>query len=59
MAAARDLPMGRHEFTDDTNADVLAAFENLVRIKQELLALLEQTGEQDQGLLTQMRSAQS
>ena len=57
MAAARDLPMGRHEFTDATNADVLAAFEKLVKIKHELLALLERSGEQDQSLLMQMRAA--
>ncbi len=58
MAAARDLPMGRHEFGDGNNADVLAAFEKLVRIKQELIALLEQAGEQDQRLLSQMRGQQ-
>ncbi len=59
MAAARDLPMGRHDFSDGNNAQVLAAFEKLVRIKQELIALLEQGAEQDQGLLSQMRSHQN
>jgi len=58
MAAARDLPMGRHEFSDGTNSDVLAAFEKLVKIKQEIMALLQQTEEQDQSLLAQMRAAQ-
>ncbi len=59
MAAARDLPIGRHDFTDGNNTGALTAFEKFVRIKQELLALLEQTGEQDQALLSQMRSSQS
>ncbi len=58
MAAARELRMGRHEFTDGTSAEVLAAFERFVRIKQELIALLEQTGMQDQRLLSQMRGKQ-
>ncbi len=58
MAAARDLPMGRHEFTEAMQTEALAAFEKFVHIKQELLALLQQTGETDQSLLEQMRSAQ-
>ncbi len=58
MAAARDLPMGRHDFTDGDNAQVLAAFEKLVRIKHELITLLEQAGGQDQSLLSQMRNNQ-
>src|SRR5512143_3182003 len=36
----------------------LTAFEKVVKIKQELMALLEQTGDKDQSLLAQMRSAQ-
>ncbi len=59
MAAARDLPMGRHDFTDGNKRQALAAFEKLVSVKQELLALLEQAGEQDERLLSQMRSSQS
>ncbi len=58
MAAARDLPMGRHDFTDVNNAGALTAFEKLVKIKQELHGLLEKSGEQDQALLSQMRSNQ-
>ena len=34
MAAARHLPMGRHEFTKATNSHALAAFEKVVKRKQ-------------------------
>ncbi len=55
MAAARDLPMGRHDFSDQIASQMLQAFERYVKVEQELLALLEQTSEQDQNLLLQMR----
>ncbi len=57
MAGARDLPMGRHVFGAASNAQALGAFEKVVRLKQELAALLKQTAERDQALLAQMRSA--
>ncbi len=57
MAGARDLPMGRHVFGQASNAQALRAFEKVVRLKQELAALLKQTAERDQALLAEMRSA--
>jgi hypothetical protein len=57
MAGARDLPMSPHSFNDEFNAQALAAFEKVVRIKGELLSLLRQTAERDQAILSQMRSA--
>ncbi len=54
MAAARDLPMGRHDFTDQTKSRMLKAFEKYVGVEQELLVLLEQALEQDQSLLLEM-----
>jgi hypothetical protein len=59
MAEARELAMGRHDFTAERNAQALHAFEKLVKIKQEVLALLQQTSERDQQLLAQMREAQT
>ena len=55
MAGARELPMGRHEFTDQSASRMLQAFEKYVRVEQELLALLEQASQQDQTLLLEMR----
>ena len=55
MAGARELPMGRHDFSDRSRTSMLEAFEKYVRIEQELLALLEQTSQQDQVMLAQMR----
>ncbi len=56
MAGAKDLPMGRHEFGESSNAQALSAFEKVVRLKQEVAALLKQTSERDQAILAQMRS---
>ena len=54
MAAARDLPMGRHDTQTMTSPEVGAAFHRLVEAKRELLALLQRMAEQDQQLLAQM-----
>ena len=59
MAGARGLVMGRHNFTAERNAQALEAFEKVVKLKQEVLALLQQMAERDQQLLVQMRQAQS
>lgn len=59
MAGAKDLPMAQHEFNEDINAQALDAFEKVVRLKQELVALLQRTAERDHALLAQMRSATS
>jgi len=54
MAAARDLPMGRHDAQTLTSPEVAHAFQHFVRAKRELLALLERTAEQDRQLLAAM-----
>ena len=59
MAAARELPMGRHNLTDELSTRLMEAFEKYVKMEQELLALLQQTTEQDQSLLLEMQKATS
>ena len=54
MAAARDLPMGRHDHQTLTSPEVGEAFQRFVRARQELLALLQQMVEQDQRMLAEM-----
>ena len=54
MAAARDLPMGRHDEQTMSSPEVGQAFQRFVRAKQELLALLQRMVEQDQRLLAEM-----
>jgi hypothetical protein len=57
MAAARDLPMGRHDEQTMTSPEVADAFRRLVAAKQELGALLQSTAEGDQRMLAQMDTA--
>jgi hypothetical protein len=57
MAAARDLPMGRHDAQTMTSPEVTHAFQHLVRAKQELLALLQRTADQDRRMLAAMGGA--
>jgi hypothetical protein len=59
MAAARDLPMGRHDTQTMTSPEVAHAFQRFVTAKQELLALLQRTAEHDQRLLAQMQGPPS
>ena len=54
MAAARDLPMGRHDAQAMTSPEVAHAFRHYVTAKRELLALLQGTAERDQQLLAAM-----
>jgi hypothetical protein len=54
MAAARDLPMGRHDAEAMTSPEVGVAFRRFADAKRELLVLLQRMAEQDQQLLTQM-----
>ena len=56
MAGYRDLPMGRHDEKAMTHPRVREAFEQFLRQKQELLALLEQTAVRDNELLEMMRA---
>jgi hypothetical protein len=57
MAGYRDLPMGRHDEQVMTSPDVLHTFEEFVKAKQELQALLERKAAQDHEMLAQMRRA--
>jgi hypothetical protein len=54
MAAARDLPMGRHDAQAMTSPEVTHAFQHLVKAKQDLLALLQRTADQDRRMLAAM-----
>jgi hypothetical protein len=48
MAAARDLPMGRHDTQTMRSPEVGEAFQRFVEARQELLHLLQQMAGQDQ-----------
>jgi hypothetical protein len=54
MAAARDLPMGRHDAETMASPEVGDAFQRFVKAKQELLALLQGMVEQDRRMLAEM-----
>jgi hypothetical protein len=54
MAAARDLPMGRHDQQTMTSPEVAEAFRRYVAAKQELGATLQRMAEEDQRLLAAM-----
>jgi hypothetical protein len=53
MAAARDLPMGRHDESAMTSPEVADAFRQLVKAKQDLLVLLQGMAEDDQRMLAE------
>jgi hypothetical protein len=59
MAAARDLPMGRHDRQAMSSPEVADAFRRFVTARQELLAVLRWMAEQDQRMLAEMRQAPS
>jgi hypothetical protein len=54
MAAARDLPMGRHDEETMRSPEVGNAFRRFVEARRELQAVLERMAEQDRQLLAQM-----
>ena len=56
MAGYRDLPMGRHDDGAMSDPQVVEAFEKLVRREEALDALLSQSLERDQKMLSQMRA---
>jgi hypothetical protein len=56
MAAARDLPMGRHDAQTMSSPEVGDAFQRFVKAKQQLLALLQGMVEQDRRMLAEMGS---
>jgi hypothetical protein len=53
MAAARDLPMGRHDESAMTSPEVADAFKQFVKAKQDLLVLLQGMAEDDQRMLAE------
>jgi hypothetical protein len=57
MARCGELPMGRHDAGVMASPDALHAFEQLVRAKQALHALLARQAAQDAEMLTRMRRA--
>ena len=54
MAAALDLPMGRHDTQTLTSPEVADAFRHFVEAKQALLATLERMAEQDRRMLAEL-----
>ncbi|RPJ60699.1 MAG: hypothetical protein EHM24_26995 [Acidobacteria bacterium] len=56
MAGYRDLPMGRHDMSAMMDPAAVGAFEQYVRVENELLDLLERRAEQDRGMLAAMAS---
>ena len=54
MAAARDLPMGRHDAEAMRSPEVGHAFRRFIEARRELQAVLERMAEQDRQLLAQM-----
>jgi hypothetical protein len=55
MAAQRDVPMGRHDPAKMTSPKAVAAFEQLVRVEQELAALLQQRKAEHEQILAAAR----
>jgi hypothetical protein len=54
MAAAHDLPMGRHDQQALASPEVADAFRHFVAAKRELAATLERMAEQDRRMLAAM-----
>ena len=54
MAAARDLPMGRHDPQTLSSPEVAGAFRHFVEAKQALAATLQEMAGEDQRLLAAM-----
>jgi hypothetical protein len=54
MADYRNLPMAAHDETTLSDAVALKAFENFVRLEQELADLLQEQLQEDQLMLQQM-----
>jgi hypothetical protein len=54
MAGYRDLPVGKHDPVAMSSPRLRKAFEGFVSLEQELLALVQNRVEQDQGMLRAM-----
>jgi hypothetical protein len=55
MAGYRDLPMGAHDTKVMSSSRAVAAFENFVKLEEELVALLQQRLESDRAMLAEMK----
>ena len=55
MAGYRDLPMGAHDASVMSSPRAVAAFENFVKLEEELVALLQQRLESDRAMLAEMK----
>jgi hypothetical protein len=54
MAGYRDLPMGAHDMGVMSSPRAVAAFENFVKLEEELAALLRRRLESDRAMLAEM-----
>jgi hypothetical protein len=56
MAACRDMPMGRHDERALADPRLMNAFEQFVKVEQEVLTRLRREFERDQQMLAAVRS---
>jgi hypothetical protein len=57
MAGYRDLPMGRHDEEAMISPEVIEAFQRLVRLEDDLRALLEDRAESHEKIFNAMKAA--
>jgi hypothetical protein len=55
MAGYRDLPMGAHDESVMSSPRAVAAFENFVKLEEELVALLQERLKSDRAMLAGMK----
>ena len=55
MAGYRDLPMGAHDMSVMSSPRAVAAFENFVKLEEELVASLQQRLKSDRTTLAEMK----
>jgi hypothetical protein len=59
MASYHDLPEAGHDMAYMASAKPLVAFEQLVKAKQQALALLRESADEDEAMLAEMRDTQA
>ena len=55
MAGYRDLPMGAHDMSVMSSPRAVAAFENFVKLEEELVTLVQQRLKSDRATLAEMK----
>jgi hypothetical protein len=55
MAGYRDIPMGRHDMSAMSSRKAVEAFENFVKLEEELLLMLEKRLVADRKMIAEMR----